>query len=74
MRRRRRRGVETTDGPTRIEQRTGAKTSRTEAKTNLTLAKAKKAEMVASKRRWLVFLIGIAMSAYMLFKLKIGVG
>ena len=64
-----------TDGQytnTRIESRTEAKTSRTDAKANLILAKSEKAKQTAAKRKWLVFLIGIAMAAYMLFKSKIG--
>jgi hypothetical protein len=64
-----------TDGQytnTRIESRTEAKTSRTDAKANLILAKSEKARQTAAKRKWLVFLIGIAMAAYMLFKSKIG--
>ena len=69
--RRRRRSVEAT-GQTRTEQRTEAKTSRTDAKANLILAKSEKAKQTAAKRKWLVFLIGIAMAAYMLFKTKIG--
>tara|TARA_R100001082_G_C4340464_1_gene149893 strand:- start:723 stop:950 length:228 start_codon:yes stop_codon:yes gene_type:complete len=62
------------EGTSKIETRTEAKTSRTEAKANLILAKSEKAKQTAAKRKWLVFLIGIAMTAYMLFKLKIGVG
>ncbi|MEK9986514.1 MAG: hypothetical protein VW879_17385, partial [Opitutae bacterium] len=64
-----------TDGQytnTRIESRTEAKTSRTDGKANLILAKSEKAKQTAAKRKWLVFLIGIAMAAYMLFKSKIG--
>lgn len=64
-----------TDGQytnTRIESRTEAKTSRTDAKANLILAKSEKAKQTAAKRKWLVFLIGIAMAAYMLLKTKIG--
>lgn len=59
-------------GESRKESRTEAKTSRTDAKANLILAKSEKAKQTAAKRKWLVFLIGIAMAAYMLFKSKIG--
>ena len=59
-------------GTSRIEQRTGAKTSRSEAKANLTLAKAEKAKQVAAKRKWLVILIGMIMGIAAFFKFKIG--
>ena len=72
MRRRRRRGVETTDGTTRIEQRTGAKAARTDAKANLILAKSEKAKQTAAKRKWLVFLLGMVMAIAAFFKFKIG--
>ncbi len=60
------------EGTSRIEQRTGAKTSRSEAKANLTLAKAEKAKQVAAKRKWLVILIGMIMGIAAFFKFKIG--
>ena len=56
----------------KLEQRTGAKTSRSEAKANLTLAKAEKAKQVAAKRKWLVILIGMIMGIAAFFKFKIG--
>lgn len=70
MRRRRRSGEAT--GQTRTEQRTGAKTSRSEAKANLTLAKAEKAKQVAAKRKWLVILIGMIMAIAGFFKFRMG--
>lgn len=60
------------EGPSRIEQRTGAKTSRSEAKANLTLAKAEKAKQVAAKRKWLVILIGMIMAIAGFFKFRMG--
>ena len=60
------------DGTSRIEQRTGAKTSRSEAKANLTLAKAEKAKQVAAKRKWLVILIGLIMAIAGFFKFRMG--
>lgn len=60
------------EGTSRIEQRTGAKTSRSEAKANLTLAKAEKAKQVAAKRKWLVILIGMIMAIAGFFKFRMG--
>ena len=70
--RRRKRSVEATDGTTRIEQRTGAKAARTDAKANLILAKSEKAKQTAAKRKWLVFLLGMVMAIAAFFKFKIG--
>jgi len=64
-----------TDGQysnSKLEQRTGAKTSRSEAKANLTLAKAEKAKQVAAKRKWLVILIGMIMAIAGFFKFRMG--
>jgi len=56
----------------RIEERTKAKTTRTQNRVDLTLAKARKAEMVGQKRKYLVILIALLMSIAAYFKFKIG--
>ena len=60
------------EGTSRIEQRTGAKAARTDAKANLILAKSEKAKQTAAKRKWLVFLLGMVMAIAAFFKFKIG--
>ena len=60
------------EGPSKTDTRTGKKTARTQGRVDLTMAKAEKAKAVASKRKWLVILIGMIMAIAAFFKFKIG--
>ena len=68
----RKRRYRTDDQYTNTDTRTGKKTARTQGRVELTMAKAEKVKEVASKRKWLVILIGMIMGIATFFKFKIG--
>jgi len=71
MRKRRNASVHPDVAPKR-EIRAEAKTNKYEHKVALTIAKTEKAQAVASKRKWLVILIGMVLAVAAFFKFKIG--
>ena len=71
MRKRRNASVHPDTAPKR-EIKVQAKTTKQEHKVALTYAKAEKAQAVASKRKWLVILIGMILAVAAFFKFRIG--
>ena len=67
MRKRRNASVNPDTAPKR-EIKVQAKTTKQEHKVALTYAKAEKAQAVASKRKWLVILIGMVLAVAAFFK------
>ena len=63
---------EESPGVDRRDDKKDHKSDKRESKVELIDAKARKAEAVAKKRKWLVILIGIAIAAY--YAIKSGAG